>query len=67
MLKFLATSKLITVLVPLALAGFSLVEVLEDLDDFGAHHGVLLLAIHHLLHAIHFTLSAEEANEKTLL
>ena len=53
MLRSIVHNKIISVMVPIILAGFALVEVVEDLSDFGAHHGILLLAIHQTLHAIH--------------
>ena len=64
MLKSFVENKALSVLVPLLLAGFSLAEVVEDFSDFGAHHGVLILAIHQTLHAIHFSFLADEGLEK---
>jgi len=54
----------LSVLVTFLLAGFSLAEVVEDVSDFGAHHGVLILAIHQTLHAVHFSFLADEGLEK---
>ena len=64
MLKSFVENKALSVLVPLLIAGFSLAEVVEDFSDFGAHHGVLILAIHQTLHAIHFSFLADEGLKK---
>ena len=64
MLKSVVENKVLSVLVPHLLAGFSLAEVVEVFSVFGAHHGVLILAIHQILHAIHFSFLADEGLEK---
>ena len=64
MLRSIVHNKIISVMVPIILAGFALVELVEDLSDFGAHHGILLLAIHQTLHAIHFLVVADEGLEE---
>ena len=64
MLKSFVENKALSVLVTFLLAGFSLAEVVEDVSDFGAHHGVLILAIHQTLHAVHFSFLADEGLEK---
>ena len=50
--------------IPLALCLFSIKEIMEDFDNYGAHHGVFLLGVMHLLHAMHFFMTADEALEK---
>ena len=65
MLKSIVKNKILSVLIPLLLAGFALLEVIEDFSNFGAHHGVLLLGIHQTLHAIHFLFIADEGLEKS--
>ena len=57
-------SAVLRVGVPLALCLFSIKEIMEDFDNYGAHHGVFLLGVMHLLHAMHFFMTADEALEK---
>lgn len=57
-------SAVLRVGVPVLLCLFSIKEIVEDFDNFGAHHGVFLLGFMHLLHAIHFLMTADEALEK---